>query len=154
MESIKEIALRIAPESGAVAYSPPPLRAVRGYSFTYDELADFAEALIAELQKQNEPVAYLTRNEDGDPAMLFFHLAEACNYSGDDYPEPLYLAPPNTEQIEQRVAEACVALCNQQAERDAEHQKQGISVTTISVGMETARAIAQIVLIESNGASS
>ena len=45
---------------------------------------------IAEIEKA-EPVAYLTKNEDGDPAMLFFDLKEARTYCEDgEEPTPLY----------------------------------------------------------------
>ncbi len=63
MNKIDEIALRVAAEIGAVSYSPPPFRAVRGYSFTYDDLWRFTRALVAdpellaELSKDAEPVA-------------------------------------------------------------------------------------------------
>ena len=41
-----------------------------------------------------EPVAYLTRNAEGDPAMLFFDKDEASTYCEDGVdPAPLYLAP-------------------------------------------------------------
>ena len=67
---IKEIALKIAEESGAVGYSPAPLRAVRGYSFTYEQLQNFAEALIesykAELLKEaGEPVGCRYKDHNG-----------------------------------------------------------------------------------------
>lgn len=39
------------------------------------------------------PAAYLTRNTDGDPAMLFFDPAEAADYCDDaEQPEALVLA--------------------------------------------------------------
>lgn len=56
---------------------------------------DFAAAVLA-LAKfgqpavVGEPVAYLTRNIDGDPAMLFFDRDEAGTYCEDGHePEPL-----------------------------------------------------------------
>lgn len=64
MNKIDEIALRVAAEIGAVSYSPPPFRAVRGYSFTYDDLWRFTRALVAdpellaELSKDAEPSLY------------------------------------------------------------------------------------------------
>lgn len=33
---------KIAMEHGAISYSPPPMRAVRGLSFTYEQLLNFA----------------------------------------------------------------------------------------------------------------
>ncbi len=49
--------------------------------------------LKAELEriKALEPTAWLTRNDEGDPQMLFFDPAEARTYCDDDEePEPLY----------------------------------------------------------------
>ena len=41
-----------------------------------------------------EPVAYLTRNAEGDPAMLFFDKDEASTYCEDGVdPAPLFTAP-------------------------------------------------------------
>jgi hypothetical protein len=59
--------------------------------------------LKAELEriKALEPVAWLTRNDEGDPQMLFFDPAEARTYCDDDEePEPLYLhpAPPGANE--------------------------------------------------------
>ena len=48
-----------------------------------------------------EPTAWLTRNDEGDPQMLFFDPAEARTYCDDDEePEPLYLhpAPPGANE--------------------------------------------------------
>jgi|GEM_PF-2676217 len=54
-----------------------------------------------------EPVAYLTRNEDGDPAMLFFDRTEAATYCADDeQPEPLYAARAAKEQPCNHIFEA------------------------------------------------
>lgn len=83
MESIKEIALRIAAETDILA----------------DESVRFAEALIAEVQKQNEPVAIVGE-------LTSSSRAEAIS-KGHPIGRYLYAFPPNTEQIEQRVAEAC-----------------------------------------------
>lgn len=38
----------LAQQSGATHFSPPPMRAVRGWSFTHDQLAAFADALAAQ----------------------------------------------------------------------------------------------------------
>ena len=70
-------------------------------------LVAFAEALIAEIAKQNEPVAYATTNEEDDLTMLFFDEDEARKYSGDDEPIKLYTIPPTAEQIANETAEAC-----------------------------------------------
>jgi len=54
---------------GAVHYSPGPLRAVKGISFTYDQLTEFSEKLkSAERQKvlaemsQIEPVSWIGKD--------------------------------------------------------------------------------------------
>jgi hypothetical protein len=51
-------------------------------------------SVLSRLQEKNPPVAWLTRNQDGDPAMLFFDKTEAATYCdiGVD-PEPLGLLP-------------------------------------------------------------
>ena len=90
---IKEIALRVAEESGAVGYSPAPLRAVRGYSFTYEQLQNFAEALIesykAEFLKEVvEPVAVTNHAQLGyvtdgmHPDIPLAMWAKETTYSG------------------------------------------------------------------------
>ncbi|MET3514311.1 hypothetical protein ABIC63_002083 [Pseudacidovorax sp. 1753] len=38
----------LAKQCGATLYSPPPMRAVRGWSFTHEQLAAFADALAAQ----------------------------------------------------------------------------------------------------------
>lgn len=40
-------------------------------------------AAKAEVAEIGEPVAWMTVNDDGDPAMLFFDYAEAMSYCGD-----------------------------------------------------------------------
>lgn len=50
----------------------------------------------AEQQREQEPVAFLTRDEDGTPAMLFLDAGEATAYCGEnEVPEPLYTHPPS-----------------------------------------------------------
>lgn len=107
MPNIKEIALNIADKSGAVAYSPAPLRAVRGYSFTFEQLQNFAEALVAEIQRQSEPVGYkMTLEEslrtDGRTPVLWFGQLPHGSL--------LFTFPPTASQIEQETAEAWVSV--------------------------------------------
>ena len=54
----------------------------------------FLAGVEAALQSQpQETIAYVTRNEEGDPAMLFFDLKEARLYCNpDEEPEALVLA--------------------------------------------------------------
>lgn len=40
--------INLATALGAVPYSPPPLRAIRGMSFTWDQLKQFCEAVAVE----------------------------------------------------------------------------------------------------------
>lgn len=110
--NIKEI----AEESGAVAYSPAPLRAVRGYSFTFEQLQNFAEALIAELAKGNEPVCTAAMLDE-------WFLAK----SGLDPKLPIYTIPPTVSQIEQETAEACAKMLDSMyvTERGAEAIRSG-----------------------------
>ncbi len=41
-------------------------------------------------ERDRYPVAWMTTDEDGSPAMLFFDKQEALMFSGDDGPVPLY----------------------------------------------------------------
>lgn len=93
----------IAKESGAVAYSPSPLRTVRGYSFTFKQLQNFAEALVAELAKGNEPVAWW----NGKETAFFEHETDG---PVGEVSIPLYTLPPTASQIEQETAEACAKV--------------------------------------------
>lgn len=65
-----------------------------------DEAVEFAEALIAEIQKQNEPVVWWNKDT------CQFFIGEIADVERKDLFEPLYALPPTTSQIEQRVAEA------------------------------------------------
>lgn len=64
---------------------------------------------IAEITKKNEPVGYFEQEYIGGP-VLFYQV----NYSEKEKigVVPLYSFPPSTEQIENRVAEACAELCD------------------------------------------
>ena len=67
----------------------------------------FAEALVAELAKENKPVYYLWENKYGDPQQML---------SSNSGPHPeyvitaLYTLPPTAEQIEQETAEEIAKL--------------------------------------------
>ena len=93
--NIKETALRLAKS----------MRDKSGYT-TLDLVCNaeaFAEALVAELAKENKPVYYLWENKYGDPQQML---------SSNSGPHPeyvitaLYTLPPTAEQIEQETAEA------------------------------------------------
>ena len=70
-------------------------------------LSDFAEALVAELAKENRPVYYLWENKYGDPQQML---------SSNSGPHPeyvitaFYTIPPTAEQIEQETAEAIAKM--------------------------------------------
>lgn len=132
MNKIDEIALRVAAEIGAVSYSPPPFRAVRGYSFTYDDLWRFTRALVADpellaelgtplftshapvIASEQKPVAWVIEceeyNLEGKRPIL--REIDYFNEIVDKLPAgtKLFTSPPNIEDIEQRVAEACAKL--------------------------------------------
>ena len=77
----------------------------------FERLTNFAEALVAELAKENEPVYYLWENKYGDPQQML---------SSNSGPHPeyvitaLYTLPPTAEQVEQETAEAIAAYFGQQ----------------------------------------
>ena len=76
----------------------------------------FAESLIAELAKQNEPVAftnsaqlgYVTSGQHPDIPLAMW--SRNTSYSGADI--PLYTIPPTAEQIANETAEACAKYVN------------------------------------------
>ena len=79
-------------------------------------LVRFAEALVAELAKQNEPVAftnsaqlgYVTSGQHQDIPLAMW--SRNTSYSGADI--PLYTFPPTAEQIANETAEACARYVN------------------------------------------
>ena len=110
---IKEIVLK-AGYSTVPAYWLSDEKPIACSTSNLERLVSFAEALIAELAKQNEPVAYATTNEEDDLTMLFFDEDEARKYSGDDEPIKLYTIPPTAEQIANETAEAIAEYCRNQ----------------------------------------
>ena len=66
------------------------------------ELEDFAEALVAELAKENKPVAHFQELKKHCERRICFAHAEGA--------KPLYTLPPTAEQIEQETAEAIAKL--------------------------------------------
>lgn len=110
---IKEIVLK-AGYSTVPAYWLSDEKPIACSTSNLERLVSFAEALIAELAKQNEPVAYATTNKEDDLTMLFFDEDEARKYSGDDEPIKLYTIPPTPEQIANETAEAIAEYCRNQ----------------------------------------
>ena len=64
------------------------------------ELEDFAEALIAEVAKQNEPVAF--KFEDG--SVVDLHDMQFAIYKTGQKVWPLYTLPPTAEEIANETA--------------------------------------------------
>ena len=97
---IKEVALEVALKVGQ--QYPPRLKGE-------DAVIEFATAFLAELSKRAEAVAYITYKGN------LLHAADprVIEYSN---PDPLFTFPPinDIEAIENRVAEACAATCDEQ----------------------------------------
>lgn len=53
-------------------------------------------AVIAKI-KAGGPVAWVTTSEEGDLSMLFFNRDEACEYTDEDEPIPLYRTEENSD---------------------------------------------------------
>ena len=94
---IKEIALRVGAQGLPIEGTAHKFCMLDFCS--KEVLIEFAEALIAEIAKQNEPVAYATTNEEDDLTMLFFDAAEARKYSGDDEPIKLIVKPDENNDL-------------------------------------------------------
>ena len=112
--NIKEIALKVASEldfSGPIAISPLP-----------DHLyIDFAEALIAELAKQNKPCAFLHEWIEYHPFGDTFAGEPCATITNDEKPfdssdtvSPLFTFPPTAEQIANETAKAIADYCSNQ----------------------------------------
>ena len=108
--NIKEIALKVASEldfSGPIAISPLP-----------DHLyIDFAEALIAEIAKQNEPFAFLHEWIEYHPFGDTSAGKRCTTITNDEKPfdssdtvSPLFTFPPTAEQIANETAEAIARM--------------------------------------------
>ena len=114
---IKEIALRISEK--ADEYADAKLQSKGEFHPDWHTVRDeyFAEAIIAELAKQNEPVAltnsaqlgYVTSGQHQDIPLAMW--SRNTNYSGADI--PLYALPPTAEQIANETAEAIAEYMQQ-----------------------------------------
>lgn len=68
--------IKLAQECGAISYSPPPMRAARGLTFTFAQLGDFVArvqaqaAPAAQAVELPEPEAYLFQHEDTGQTMF------------------------------------------------------------------------------------
>lgn len=127
---IKAIAMKVAMDTGLYldgANQSEPL-----YVIKPEEVVEFATALLAEIQKQNEPVYFEWRHCDtsNDPKGIWSEwkkveprnayvntvedsVAEFDAYIVQGYRyelRKLYTFPPSVEAIENKVAEACGEL--------------------------------------------
>ena len=105
---IKEIALRIGEE--ADEYADAKLQSKGEFHPDWHTVRDeyFAESLIAEIAKQNEPVARVNGYYSGHPVIMplvkyVFPVGLA-----------LYTIPPTPEQIANETAEAIAEYCRNQ----------------------------------------
>ena len=113
MLNIKEIVLK-AGHSTVPAYWLSDEKPIACSTSNFEKLVSFAEAFIAELAKQNEPVAEVNKYHlKGDEHWC----KEVLLYSGNnpgDRPEnraKLFTFPPTAEQIANETAEACAKAC-------------------------------------------
>ena len=111
---IKEIALRIGEE--ADEYADAKLQSKGEFHPDWHTVRDeyFAEALIAELAKQNVPCAFLHEWIEYHPFGDTFAGEPCAAITNDEKPfdssdtvSPLFTFPPSVEAIENKVAEAC-----------------------------------------------
>ena len=111
---IKEIALKVA-RNMAWALEVPSLRVKA------ETIEHFAEALIAELAKQNEPCAFLHEWIEYHPFGDTF-AGEPCStitndekpFDSSDTVSPLFTFPPTAEQIANETAEVIAEYCRNQ----------------------------------------
>lgn len=112
---IKEIALK--------------LQATDRFRLNVSELSaiEFAEALIAEIAKQNEPCAFLHEWIEYHPFGDTFAGKRCAAITSDEKPfdssdmvSPLFTFPPTAEQIANETAEAIAKLCESLSDPTAE----------------------------------
>jgi len=96
---IKEIALK-AGYSTVPAYWLSDEKPIACSTSNLERLVSFAEALIAEIAKQNEPLCTAAMLDE-------WFLSK----SGVDPKLLLYTIPPTASQIEQETVEACAKAC-------------------------------------------
>ena len=120
---IKEIALRIGEE--ADEYSDAKLQSKGEFHPDWHTVRDeyFAEALIAEIAKQNEPCAFLHEWIEYRPFGDTFVGEPCATITNDEKPfdssdtvSPLFTFPPTAEQIANDTAEACAKFVSSRSE--------------------------------------
>lgn len=109
---IKEIALKIAHRK-CTSYDHVPVDMGIRYSFSDSHLIEFAEALVAEIQRRGEPVAWKSEN-----STVVFVPSGTAHWSMD-LPNLLFTFPPSTEALEDKVAEACAYVADEMFNRAA-----------------------------------
>lgn len=113
---IKEIALRIGEE--ADEYADAKLQSKGEFHPDWHTVRDeyFAEAIVAELAKQNKPVAELLSLFPGKTDSYIKARAIGVDpFNTWAFPHPgtkLYTYPPTAEQIANETAEACAKYVN------------------------------------------
>lgn len=71
----------LAQQAGATHFTPPPLRAVRGWSFTHEQMAVFADAVAAQHARAGkEAPSYDKKALNG----LLHDFARACAFRTDE----------------------------------------------------------------------
>jgi hypothetical protein len=115
MLNIKEIALKV----GLQAFEEHPydkghVVSPSGYTWIDDNLIEFAESFIAEVAKQNEPVAEVLSLFPGEPDSYINARAIGVDpFNTWTFPQPgtkLYTFPPTAEQIANETAEAIARM--------------------------------------------
>jgi len=103
MENLKELIRKAGHSTVPAAWlmNDAPLD---GGKSKLERLTDFAEALLAEIAKEPEPIAWMNPCNGVTiyNGMKTLHPDRYQNFS-----IPCFPFPPSTEQIENRVAEAC-----------------------------------------------
>ena len=93
--NIKEIAERVARSHGTGGWQ------------TLEDMVRYAKSLVAELAKENKPVAWYDGNK-------FYANEESASMACADMAnlEPLFTLPPTAEQIEQELREDVLHTCH------------------------------------------
>ena len=116
---IKEIALRIGEE--ADEYADAKLQSKGEFHPDWHTVRDeyFAEALIAEIAKQNKPCVFLHKWIEYHPFGDTYAGKRCAAITSDEKPfdssdtvSPLFTFPPTAEQIANETAEACAKYVN------------------------------------------
>ena len=83
--TVSDLAVELAEECGAVDYSPPPMRAVRGKSFTFEQLADFYLKVVDQNVKSLQAELEELTAANGKLAAANLKLKQAQPQDGEDH---------------------------------------------------------------------